>query len=225
MVISADDFLKGRVLTQDDVISEGTTPKRATKNPTDHKPSSAITDVHNLQELAESEDIAGTFRRDEEETRCQESALRLLDAAARPSGALRTRLLGKEFDEDTVDVVVERLTRLGLLDDESYARSAVRYCASRRMGEMGTFAELKRKGVDERTARDAVNQAKDAGVFVESAYALVEYVAKRTQGLDKQVRLRRLWSAAGRKGHSADLIREAQYDVFNAEEDAEDDAE
>lgn len=165
------------------------------------------------------DETSGVFRRGEEENKCQEAALRLLDAAPRPSGALHDRLCAKGFDETIVEKVIARLIRISLIDDESYARSAVRYCISRKMGENGTFQELKRKGVDSYTARTVVDEAQRSGLFVQSAYALVDYVAQRTQGLDRHVRLRRLWSAAGRKGHNPDLIRQAQYEIFAVEND------
>lgn len=77
---------------------------------------------------------------------CRESALRLLDAADRPSGALRDRLIDKGYDDETVAAVVDRLIEVGLVDDESYAQSAVRYCVGRLMGYRGAVMELARKG-------------------------------------------------------------------------------
>ena len=79
---------------------------------------------------------------------CRESALRLLDAADRPSGALRDRLIDKGYDDETVAAVVDRLIEVGLVDDESYAQSAVRYCVGRLMGYRGAVMELACKGVD-----------------------------------------------------------------------------
>ncbi|TCD54843.1 regulatory protein RecX [Alloscardovia theropitheci] len=221
MVISADDFLRNRPLPIIDETSNDIGQAHRHTNelvhPTDVEDTSG--DVNVLKEAISSPDsIQGSLRRSDEENRCQESALRLLDASARSSGALRERLQTKDFNDDVIDVVINRLLALGILDDEAYAKSAVRYCLSRRMGEIGTYQELRRKGVETHIARKAVDDAREDGAFIESAYALVEYVARRTRGLDKQVRLRRLWSAAGRKGHSSDLIKQAQYDVFTAEE-------
>ena len=79
---------------------------------------------------------------------CREAALRLLDAAPRPSGAIRERLIGKGYASEVVDDVIVRLIRVRLIDDEAYAQSAVRYCTSRLMGYRGAVMELKRKGVD-----------------------------------------------------------------------------
>lgn len=41
--------------------------------------------------------------------------MRLLDAADRPSGALRDRLIDKGYDDETVAAVVDRLIEVGLV--------------------------------------------------------------------------------------------------------------
>ena len=66
--------------------------------------------------------------RSDEENKCQEAALRLLDAAPRSSGALRTRLIAKGYEEETVGKVIRRLVSSRLIDDGQYARSMVQYC-------------------------------------------------------------------------------------------------
>lgn len=138
---------------------------------------------------------------------CREAALRLLDAAARPSGALRDRLLGKGYAQDTVDEVIERLIRVQLIDDEAYAQSAVRYCCGRLMGRRATMMELTRKGVSRTLAERACLQAQESGAFEDAAWELGRRIARKTVGLDPQVRRRRLWSAGGRKGHDSDTMR------------------
>ena len=85
--------------------------------------------------------------------------MRLLDAADRPSGALRDRLIDKGYDDETVAAVVDRLIEVGLVDDESYAQSAVRYCVGRLMGYRGAVMELARKGVDRPLAERVCDEA------------------------------------------------------------------
>lgn len=138
---------------------------------------------------------------------CREAALRLLDAAPRSSGTLHERLLGKGYTEETVDDVIERLIRVQLIDDEAYAQSAVRYCCGRLMGRRATMMELTRKGVGRNLAERACAQAQESGAFEEAAWELGRRIARKTVGLDSNVRKRRLWSAGGRKGHDADTLR------------------
>lgn len=146
---------------------------------------------------------------------CREAALRLLDAAPRPTGALRERLLAKGYDEGVVDGVVDRLVQVRLVDDESYARDAVRYCASRLMGARGALMELTRKGVARDTAARAVRQAEADGVFDEAAWDLGRRYARKTAGLDAPRRRRRFWAAGGRKGHDPQTLNRVARDLFD----------
>ena len=145
---------------------------------------------------------------------CREAALRLLDAAPRSSGGLRTRLVDKGHDSRAVDAVIGRLTELKLLDDRAYAESAVRYCLNRLMGERGAMVELRRKGVDSALALRVVDKAACQGLFEESAWELGRKVCRKTQGLDRQVRLRRFWAAGGRKGHNPEALRRVAHDLM-----------
>ena len=145
---------------------------------------------------------------------CREAALRLLDAAPRPSGAMRERLVGKGYAPEVVDDVMARLIRVRLIDDEAYAQSAVRYCASRLMGYRGAVMELKRKGVDRQLAQHVCDEAESQGVFAEAAWELGRRTARKTAGLDVEVRKRRFWSAGGRKGHDPEVLREIAQELF-----------
>ncbi|KFJ07492.1 regulatory protein RecX [Bifidobacterium tsurumiense] len=166
---------------------------------------------HNAHRVPDQEEVLD---------QCREAALRLLDAADRPSGALRERLLAKGFATDTVEDVIERLTRVGLINDEAYANRAVQYCIARMLGARATAAELRRKGVESRMARAAVDQAESAGLFDEAAWELGRRIAARTRGLDLAVRRRRFWGAGGRKGHNPAVLRTIEESLFlNQEED------
>ena len=146
----------------------------------------------------------------------RESALRLLDAAPRSSGALRDRLLAKGYQEDVVEDVVLRLQRVGLIDDRAYAQQAVRYCVNRNMGRRGAVMEMLRKGVDRSLAEETARIADEQGLFVDAAWALGRSVDAKTKALDHEVRKRRFWSAGGRKGHEPEILREVATELFDA---------
>ena len=150
---------------------------------------------------------------------CREAALCLLDAAPRSSGEMFERLERKGYAGSTIADVVNGLIRSGLIDDEQYARSMVRYCLSRHLGERGTVREMMGRGVDRSLASRVASEAAEEGEFVESAYELGRVVARRTQGMERERRLRRLWSAGGRKGHDPSLIRQVAADLFRAGDD------
>lgn len=142
-----------------------------------------------------------------DEDACREAALTLLDAAPRSSDALAHRLADKGYEVCTVGRVVERLTQVGLLDDEAYARSVLRACTARDMGARGTAQEMRRRSVPAPIAARVVAEARESGVFDECAWELGRRVAARTAGLERDARYRRLWSAGGRKGHDPETLR------------------
>lgn len=151
---------------------------------------------------------------------CQEAALKLLDMAPRSEDTLRQRLQGKGYSNQAIETALANLERVGLVDDEKYAQGIVESCLNRCMGRRGAFMELKRRGIREAEAKKALDEAEERGAFHQAALDLGEQVAKRTRGFDRRTRLRRLWSAGGRKGHTSDDIREAAEAFLPREEDA-----
>jgi len=145
---------------------------------------------------------------------CREAALRLLDAAPRASGALRARLTDKGYEDTVVEAVIERLVQVRLLDDRDYAENAMRYCVARMMGRRGAVAELMRKGVARAMAEEVAGEAAADGAFEDAAWELGRKVARKTEGLDRHVRMRRFWSAGGRKGHDAETLRRVAAELF-----------
>ena len=164
--------------------------------------------------MGRSDGRAASSRRDGDLDDCREAALRLLDAASRSSGALRDRLRDKGYEADVIDDVVTRLVRVGLVDDVEYARMLLRHCAARGLGARGVAAEFSRRRVDRALGESLIDDARENGVFRESALRMASAVESRTRGLDQRTRLRRLWAAAGRKGHDSDDVRSAVLTLF-----------
>jgi regulatory protein len=150
---------------------------------------------------------------------CQEAALTLLDASAKSSSALIKRLVDKGYDETVSQDVVAHLAQLHLVDDQEFAQGVVRSCVARMMGERGTMMELQRKGVETSLAKTVAAQARDQGLFEDAAWELGRSVAAKTKGLETQVRLRRFWSAGGRKGHDPSVLREVAQQLFSTSAD------
>lgn len=230
-MISAEAFLEQYHRMSDTAQEQDTSPARTSVPPMDDD-----TDVR--KELPESQAYRGRkqtshasskrqgrgfgykiTQHPEDEEACKEAALYLLDAAARSSGTLRDKLAERGFMPEVIDAVVVRLEELHLIDDEAYARSVIRACVHRNMGQRGAVMELVRKGVDRALAQRVAQQAAQEGVFEDAAWELGRSIARKTQGLDLAVRKRRLWSAAGRKGHDADMMSRVAATVFNDMQD------
>jgi regulatory protein len=84
------------------------------------------------------------------------AALRFLESRARSTSEVRRRLVTSGYRPDLVENAIERLTELGMLDDDAFARAWVESRdRARPRGERALRAELRQKGVD-RPIVDAV---------------------------------------------------------------------
>ena len=101
-------------------------------------------------------------------------ALNVLGYRARAEGELRERLLRAGYAPQTVETVVGRLMELGYLDDAQFARNAAREKA-RKYGPRRVYGDLRKSGVREELAREAVE-----GQFSEdSELEAAQYAAGR----------------------------------------------
>jgi regulatory protein len=141
-------------------------------------------------------------------SRAYDRAMMMLAARGRASGELKRLLVRKGEDAKVVDVVIERLTAAGFLDDDAFARQFTRSKTTGGISRRRIEQELSRKGVDRSVAADAV-----AETFVEEDVdesAAIERAAEkklRTLGkVDEPTRRRRLYSYLARRGFDVDAI-------------------
>ncbi|MGV8976490.1 MAG: regulatory protein RecX [Cellulomonas sp.] len=132
--------------------------------------------------------------------------LRMLAGAPRSRAELATAMARKDVPSTVSDAVLDRFTEVGLVDDAEYARMLVRT----RQGERGLArraigAELRRRGVDDEVAGEALEQVDDEDEE-RAARALVRRRLAATRGLDSQTRARRIFAALGRRGYGGTLI-------------------
>lgn len=101
----------------------------------------------------------------EEVHKATEAALGLLEVRARARREIETRLTQKGYDEDVIRQVVEKLTRLEMLDDAQFAAQWVeaktRVGGSRPVGKRRISSELFQKGVGKDQIAEAVGKVTD----------------------------------------------------------------
>jgi regulatory protein len=139
--------------------------------------------------------------------------LRQLTMAPRTRKQLEDKLRQKGCNDDVARTVLDRMSDVGLVDDEAYARMLVRSrqetkgLASRALGQ-----ELRRKGVPDELIEDALADV-DTETERDRARELVTKRLRTLRGLDRQVQTRRLAGFLARKGYDAgvafQVIREA----------------
>jgi regulatory protein len=131
--------------------------------------------------------------------------LRQLAMAPRSRKQLRDKLRQRACPDDVAEAVLDRMTEVGLIDDEAYAGMLVRsQQASRGLAKRALARELRTKGVDDDTARDALAQVSREDERDQAA-RLVTKKLRSMHGLDATVQTRRLAGMLARKGYPVDL--------------------
>ncbi|MBV9509370.1 MAG: RecX family transcriptional regulator [Caulobacteraceae bacterium] len=166
----------------------------------------------------------------EEVHKATEAALGLLEVRARARREVETRLRQKGYEDDVIARVVEKLTRLGLLDDAQFAAQWVeaktRAGGSRPVGRRRLSQELFQKGVGKDEAAQAVEAVSD-----EDEMALARAAARkkvRAVPADRdalQAERQRLIGFLQRRGFGWDVVKRVAREALPAPGDAEDDAD
>ena len=166
---------------------------------------------------------ASELSRDDAVEKAREAVLRILTAAQRSRRELEQSLARKGYPEDVVEQVLDRFDEVGLVDDATYAETIVRTRhAERGLARRGIAAELRRRGIDEETAVEALDQL-DSDDERAAGARLAAKLVTRTGGLDRQVRVRRAVGSLARKGYAPGLAFELVRDALAAEgEETED---
>ncbi|MCK9895718.1 recombination regulator RecX [Frankia sp. AgB32] len=135
----------------------------------------------------------------------REICLHQLAARARSRAELAVTLRRRGVSEDVAETVLDRLTAVGLVDDDAFAAAYVSSARERRgLGRQALAAELRRRGVEP----DVVDAA--TGVIDEADEAEVarDLVRRRLVSMDRlpeQARVRRLVAMLMRRGYSGEL--------------------
>lgn len=144
----------------------------------------------------------------------REIALRQLGFSARSAHQLREAMLRRDVPEPAAAEVIERLTRVGLIDDAEYAAMLVRTRqAERGLARRALEVELREKGISAEIAAAALEQI-SAGDEGQAARQLVRKRVQTMRTLDATRRRNRLYGTLARKGYSADVARAAIDEVL-----------
>ncbi|WP_225227867.1 regulatory protein RecX [Oerskovia rustica] len=155
----------------------------------------------------------------------REAILRTLTAAPKSRRQLLDAMTRKGYPPEVLEPILERFEEVGLVDDAEYAGMLVRT----RHGERGLSRraiaqELRRKGIDDDTATEALDQV-DEDDEAEAARDLVQRRLARTTGLDLEVRTRRIVGMLARKGYSPSLALSLVREELAREGESPDDDE
>ncbi|MGL5819224.1 MAG: regulatory protein RecX [Phycicoccus sp.] len=131
--------------------------------------------------------------------------LRQLTAAPRSRSQLEQALRKRHCPDDVAVTVLDRMVEVGLVDDTAYAAMLVRsQQAGRGLARRALAQELRRRGVEDDTARAALDDV-DPHVEEDRARQLVAKKLRTMAGLDPLVQTRRLAGMLARKGYDAEV--------------------
>jgi regulatory protein len=139
--------------------------------------------------------------------------LRQLTMAPRSRAQLAQKLADRGTPVEVADQVLDRMEQVGLVDDVAFADAWVRSrTTTRGLSRRALAHELRDKGIDDETARAALQQVDDDAELA-LARGLVMRRLPTVQGLAPDKQVNRLVGMLARKGYSSGLafrvVREA----------------
>jgi regulatory protein len=150
----------------------------------------------------------------------RDRALNLLSFRDRSRRELEQRLLRAGFQPDDVLETLDGLERVGLVDDERFARAVVEQHAGRRLsGRRAIAAALFTSRVSREAATAALSDLDDPDAERERAEALARSRAGRLAGLPPDVAFRRLSGLLARRGYAPGVSREAARQALSLHDD------
>jgi regulatory protein len=131
--------------------------------------------------------------------------LRQLALAPRSRAELLQKLAQRGCTPDVAGAVLDRMTEVGLVDDEAYALMLVRtQQAGRGLARRALARELRTKGIEAELADEALSSISDEDER-DRARALVDKKLRAMHGLGIEVQTRRLAGMLARKGYSSSV--------------------
>jgi regulatory protein len=150
--------------------------------------------------------------------------LRALTGAPKTRAQLADLLAARDIPDEVAEIVLDRFTEVGLIDDAAFARAWVSSRqAGRGLARRALSAELRAKGVNAEVAAEAVEAVDDD----DERAAAERLVARRVPGmrwLDRATATRRLVGMLARKGYNGGLAAAVVREALDGVDDTDDDS-
>jgi regulatory protein len=164
-----------------------------------------------------------------------DAAARFLEVRSRSVSEVRRRLGGSGYRADLVEGAITRMTELGMLDDEAFARAWVESRdRARPRGERAIREELRLKGIDRETIDRVLGDRRDLAADLAAATgestgggpdraAADRLLEKNARALariaDPRQRRQRAYALLARHGFDPETCREVAATVIDAPDD------
>jgi len=152
--------------------------------------------VSQIEELKEIDDTA----------KATDAAIRLLTARPRSVREIEQRLRRKEFDDPTIERVIERLRDWRYIDDEAFARFWVENRESNRpRGRRLLEQELRSKGIEREIVTNTIEDAEIDEIA--GALEIARMKLRAYKDLEPEIAKRRLGAFLARRGYGYGVIK------------------
>lgn len=146
-------------------------------------------------------------------------AVALLALRAHSRGEIEQKLLHAHYRPATVEMVLYKLEREGLLDDADFARQWTAARTGRKLGRNRIAQELRHKGISASDVEDALADIDEDGQLAAAASLAEKALRRAKPGEDPRKTAQRLTGMLARRGYSWDVAREAIQRVMSGLED------
>lgn len=158
--------------------------------------------LHKGQALSD-EEIA-TLQAQDSIERAVDQAVRFLSFRPRSTNEIRANLTQKQYPPEAIEAALERLARLGYVDDLAFARYWVgNRDEFRPKGPLALRQELREKGIPSSLCDQVLAEVD----FADAAYRAAQRAIKRLRGLDQTTFRQKIYEFLARRGFRPDTIR------------------
>lgn len=155
------------------------------------------------------------------EEKAKEVALRFIEYRPRSTAETRQHLLKKEYPEDVVERVIERLATVELLNDAAFARYWVEQRQTfKPRSQLAIQQELRQKGLDRQTIDAALETVDESAAAAKAA----EAKARRWQNLPQEEFFKKVGSFLQRRGFSYEIVKEVTDSLWEEVNDRDEEA-
>lgn len=136
------------------------------------------------------------------------AAVNMLNHSRRTRAGLRDGLRRREFPDDIIETVLDRLTEVGLVDDFAYARDYANYAGTEKCRSRRRIAEeLRSKGVGGSAVSAALESLGEDNDW-QAARALAAKKLRSLSAHPYEVKYRRIGGALSRAGFNTSIVLE-----------------
>lgn len=147
-------------------------------------------------------------------------AVSLLAIKAQSTSEIKRKLAQRQYMYDTIEMVLYKLEKEKLINDEAYARDFAASKSRRQMGKRRIMQELRMKGISSEIAQHAIDEL-DEDEKDESAVALAKKLVRRYQNDEPRKAMQKALAAMARRGYVYEDSKNALSTAIQEIEDEE----